>query len=48
MVSTILFLAFSLLEYWLGKTKLIKSNSTIELIMDIIKAVVTILLRRKL
>jgi hypothetical protein len=38
-----LFIAWSVLEYWLGKTSLIKSGSTLELIFNTIKSIVTAL-----
>lgn len=39
--------AYSILEFWLGKTKKVKSSSTIELVITGISLVVIMILRRK-
>lgn len=45
MTLTIIFFIF---EWWLGRTKIFKSNSSIDLLIDVAKAVLSIFLRRKM
>jgi len=38
-------IAYAIFEYWLGKTKKVQSNSTIEMILNFIKNFIAVLKR---
>jgi len=47
MITFLAIFSYSLVEYWLGKTKKVPQNSTLELVEFSIKTLATILATRK-